>query len=134
MRHLPLLALVGLLVGCGGNDASREGNDEATKTLEEADTAQCFAQRNAMIERTAQMARERAGPCTADADCTSVSLRLSCQDNCAGAVLASRAQELTAALEAYGAQVCPPKPNNCGISPGCPTLTPRCVSGVCEMQ
>jgi hypothetical protein len=94
----------------------------------------CVQEKQEILARIGSIAARHQEGCSTDDECAVVTLEISCQPGCAGAVLGERAEAFREELAAFDKDVCPRIDTSCGISPMCAAVERRaaCVKGTCR--
>jgi hypothetical protein len=93
----------------------------------------CIQEKLGTLARISELVGQAQRGCRSDEQCTLVSLEISCQAGCQGAVLASQAGRFREQLAAFDRDACRKADPSCGISPTCAAVEGAvCVEGSCR--
>lgn len=127
--RLRMIVVAGLLAALMGSTRHAAAQEQPPPESEA-----CIQEKQEVLAKIGSIAAQNQQGCSTDDQCTLVSLEVSCQAGCAGAVLAERKEAFREELTAFERDACPRIDNSCGIAPMCAAVERRaaCVKGVCR--
>ena len=129
LRFATVLA-AGLLLGVLGSSRPAAAQEQPPP-----ETEACIQEKQEILAHIDRLASRRQRGCRSDDQCGLISLEISCQPGCPGAVLAGQAGAFREELTAFDREVCPRVDTSCGIAPACAAVERAvCVEGFCRPQ
>jgi hypothetical protein len=127
--RLGMVVAAGLLAGLMGSARPAAAQEQPPPEAEA-----CVQEKQEILAKIGAIAAQHQEGCTSDDQCALVSLEISCQPGCAGAVLAERREAFQEELAAFDKDSCSRIDSSCGIAPMCAGVERRaaCVKGVCR--